>query len=130
MADFNLSDYAYESWISQFKSMQKLTEQLQFMLTILYSLDGTGQAKFQDNILSFEKIRADHDLMRKVMLRDAIVVENPVEYFGKDFGLDDPFKYDKKLEEQIANISIDIMACLGLVIKYLKAQDFHIGDET
>lgn len=130
MGDFNISDYAYDSWISQFKSIQKLTEQLQFIMTILYSLDGTGQKKFQTNILKFERIRADHDFMRKVMLRDAIVVENPVEYFGKDFGLDDPFKYDKDLEKQIANLSIDIMACLGLVIKYLKAQDFHIGDIT
>ena len=94
----DVSDYAYENWINQFKSMNKLTEKLQFIVTILNSLNSEGQKKFHSFLIKFEKIMMNHQFMRMVQHRDAMVNENPVEYFGKDYGFDDPFKYNKDLE--------------------------------
>lgn len=122
-------DYTYENWISQFKSMNKLSEQLQFILTILNSLEGDIQKEFHDEIVEFEGYYMDDNFMRKVKERDAIISENPAEYYGRDFGNDDPYKYDKQVERKITEISMNIMATLGRIIKLMKSKEFFIGED-
>jgi len=116
--------------INQFKSLDKLEEQLKYILTLLYSLDADSQEHFQPEILKFENIFLRNEYIRQVRHRDALVNDYPAEYFGKDFGQDDPFLYKKKLEQDMTNVSLEIMAVLGRIIKRMKAQNIVIGDEA
>ena len=119
-----------ETIISTFKSLEKIEEQLKYVLILLYQLDSNLQTKFQDQILEFEKLFNDDEFIRKVRYRDALVKEYPTEYFGRDYGFDDPFKFDKKLEDKINKLSMRIMAVLGLIIKEIKESKLYIPDET
>jgi len=126
----NNNDIMPETIISTFKSLDKLEEQLKYVLVLLYQLDMKTQQKFQDQILKFEEILSNTDFMRQVRHRDALVEDYPAEYFGRDYGYDDPFLFDEKLEKKINEISMEIMATLGLMIKEMKESSLFIGDET
>lgn len=120
----------YETWIVQLKNTDKLSEQLVFILTILNSLEGSIQKDFQDQILKFESYYKNQKLMRHIKHRDALISEYPTEYYGHDYGEDDPFLYKKDVELQITKISLEIMSTLGMVIKRLKNTEFNIDDEV
>lgn len=126
---YNQQEYTYENWISQFKSMTKLSEQLQFILLILNSLEGDSQEQFYNELTKFEEYFTDQEFMRKVKARDALIDSNPAEYYGRDFGEDDPYQYDQELEKNITEISMDILTTLGRVIKLMKSRDIAIPDE-
>lgn len=128
--NFPEQEYTYENWIAQFRTMEKLTDQLRFILTILYSLDAETQKQFHEQILKFEKIFESQNFMRKVKHRDALIENYATEYFGEDKGIDDPFRYKGDTEKLITKLSLEIMNCLGLIIKHLKSTEFTIGDGT
>lgn len=119
----------YTLWITQFKSIEKLSEQLKFVVTILYSLEGKKQELFEAEIKKFEDIMMDLPFMRKVKLRDALVDDYPAEYYGRDYGGDDPFRYDKTVESAIADISLQLMAVLGRIIKVSKDNELFIDGD-
>lgn len=120
------ADNSADNWISQFRIIDKIYEQLKFIVVLLYSLDTEGQKKFRPQILKFEKYLSNNVLMRKIRYRDALISDHPTEYYGKDLGDDDPFLYLEELEAKITNLSMEIMACLGLVVKHVKEQEFTI----
>jgi hypothetical protein len=127
--NFDQDEMMADTIIQNFKSMSKLKEQLRYVLLILYQLDNEGQQKFQSEIVKLERYLANIKFIRRISERDAIVEEHPMEYFGKDFGYDDPFIYKDKLENTINKIELELLAILGLVVKHLKKQ-FHISDEA
>ena len=116
--------------LSQFKSIDTLTEKLNFVLILLYSLEGDKQAIFEAEIKIFENIVSNVKFMRQVKHRDSLVKEYPTEYFGRDFGEGDPFLFKNKLEEEINEIEIQMMGVLGRVIKVMAPSQVVIGDET
>lgn len=124
------SEFVTNNWILQFKSMEKLTEKLQFVLLILYSVESPVQKKFEREILKFEDYLNDVKFMRAVKHRDALVDEYSAEYFGKDYGGDDPFSYNFKLEMKINKISMDLLSTLGRLIKVVKESEFSVGADT
>lgn len=125
--NFDQENLLVDTIMQNFKSMTKLKEQLRYVLLILYQLDNEGQKKFQDSILKIEKYLSDVKFMRAIGERDGMVDEHPIEYYGKDFGYDDPFIYKQKLEFRINTIELELLGILGLVIKHMK-QHFHIPD--
>ena len=129
MYDDNV-DFQANQMINTFKSLDKLEEQLKYIITLLYSLDGKSQVHFEQEIIKFENIFIKNRYMRQVRHRDALVNDYPAEYFGKDFGSDDPFNYKEKLEVDMTKLSLEIMAVLGRIIKRMKEQHLVIGDET
>lgn len=122
-------DYFADTIIQNFKGMTKLKEQLRYVLIILYQLDDKGQEKFHESIVKIEKYLADIKFMRAISERDGMVEEHPIEYFGKDYGYDDPFIYKQALEIRINKIELELLAVLGMVIKHLK-QHMVISDEA
>jgi hypothetical protein len=123
-------DYNAEKLIFDFKSITSLEEQLKFVLLQLYTLDQEAQQRFRPQIIECEKILANIKFMRQVKYRDSLVFDYPSEYWGNDFGEDDPFIYDEKLEVQINKISMRLMATVGLIAKSLKEKNFVVGDDT
>jgi len=119
-----------ETIISTFKSLDKLEEQLKYCLVLLYQLTEDQQNVFNEQIVEFEGYFADINFMREVRHRDAMVKDYSAEYFGKDYGFDDPFQFNPKLEKKINIISMRIMATLGLLIKQIKEQHINISDEA
>jgi hypothetical protein len=131
MGMFNGSDdFNADKLISDFKSMNKIEEQLKFVLLHLYSLDRDTQEKFRPQIVEYEKIMANNVFMRQVKYRDSLAEDYPSEYFGTDFGDDDPFIYDEKLELQISKISMRLLATVGLIAKAMKEKNIVIGEDT
>jgi hypothetical protein len=116
-------------WISEFKSMEKLSEQLTFILLILYQLDTDTQELFRADIEHFESIYANLKFMRQVKHRDGLVDDHPIEYYGRDYGAYDPFKYKDNTEKQINSISLEIMGVLGRIIRTTRERGIVIGDE-
>ena len=127
--NYDNQDMMVDSIIQTFKSMTRLKEQLRYVLLILYQLDNEGQQRFQSSILKIEKYLKNIKFMRAVSERDGIVDEHPIQYFGRDYGYDDPYTYAEELEQQINQIELELLAILGMVIKHLK-NEFHIGDEA
>lgn len=127
---FDQDSIMSETIISTFKSLDKLEEQLKYVLVLLYQLDQKSQEKFQEQIVEFEDYFADTEFMRFVRHRDALVKDYPAEYFGRDYGFDDPFQFNPELEKKINDISMKIMAVLGLIIKSMKESHLFIGDDT
>lgn len=123
-------DYTGEHILSEFKGIISLEEQLKYVLTLLYSLDDNGQSMFRRQILEYEKIWMDMHFIRGVRERDGLVKEFTVEYHGRDYGEDDPFIYKEELEKKLNQITLRLMATLGLIIKYTKQKVVEIGDET
>lgn len=116
--------------MSQFKGMDSLSDQLNFILVLLYSLDGDTQALFEPEIKKFEDITMDIDFMRLVKHRDALVNDYPAEYFGRDYSSDDPFIFNAELEKQINEISLEIKSVLGRVLKTMAKEEIVISDEA
>ena len=116
--------------LSQFKSIETLTEQINFVLILLYSLDGEKQPIFEAEIKKFENLLTDIKFMRKVRHRDSLVKDYPAEYFGRDFGEGDPFHFEEDLEIEIKEFEIELMAVLGRVIKVMSTTDINIGEDT
>lgn len=123
-------DFEYNQWIVQFKSIEKINEALSFVLTLLYSLDGSKQVLFEAEIKKFENIFTNLNFMRRVKHRDSLVQDYPSEYFGKDYGADDPFMYQADVEEVISNLNLELMSVLGRIIKVSKESELILGDET
>jgi len=123
-------DFQANQMITQFKSLDKLEEQLKYIITLLYSLDTKSQDHFSEEIRKFENIFIKNKYMREVRHRDALVNEYPSEYFGKDFGSDDPFNYKEKLEIDMTKLTLELMMVLGRIIKRMKEQHLVIGDDT
>lgn len=126
----NQEEFQYNHWISEFKSMTKLSEMLNFILVILYSLEEDVAKLFEAEIKHFEQISQDLKFMRAVKHRDAMIEEYAVEYFGKDYKEDDPFRFRKNTEIRIKKVELEIMGVLGRVIKTLKSQGIIISDEA
>jgi len=127
---FDQNEIMSETILSTFKSLEKLEEQLKYVLVLMYQLDQKTQEKFQDQIIEFEEYFADNEFMRVVRHRDALVKDYTAEYFGKDYGFDDPFQFDVELEKKINEIGMKIMATLGLIIKAMKESHLFIGDDA
>ena len=72
----------------------------------------------------------DTKFMREVNERDGLIVEYAVEYYGRDYGQDDPFLYKERLEVKINKIELDLLAILGRAIKYMKKDTLNILDEA
>lgn len=123
-------DFQFINLMSQFKGMDSLTEQLKFILVLLYSLDSDKQDLFYENIKKFEEIQSDMEFMRQVKYRDSLVKDYASEYFGKDYADDDPFIYMPQLENKINEISLEIMNVLGMVIKSLSKEQIFIPEDT
>ena len=126
---FESDDYVGTNLLSQFKSCQTLTEQLNFIMPLLYSLDTDTKKLFDGEIRKFERLELDVDFMRAIKHRDSLIQDFSTEYFGQDFGSDDPFLYDKELETQIARLSLELMSILGRVINVMKKEQILIPDE-
>lgn len=118
-----------DSWLSEFRQIEKLTEQLKYVLVLLYSLSQAGQEHFHPEILKLEKYYQNHALMRKIKYRDAVLQDYAVEYLGVDYS-EDPFEYDEQLERSITTIEMQLMALLGRIIKFVKESEFKISDAT
>lgn len=117
-------------WISEFKGIEKLAEQLQFILVLLYSQPEEIKNLFEAEILKFEKIWGDIKFMREVKHRDSLVNDYPSEYFGMDYGEDDPFKFKEDVEKRINKLSLEIMGVLGRIIKSTSTLGIIIGDDV
>lgn len=126
---WNQNELMADSIIGTFKSLDSLEEQLKYVLVLMYQLKSDAQKKFQDEIEQFEEYFSDIDFMRRVRHRDSLVKDYPSEYFGRNYGRDDPFFYDREIEKKINDISMEIMACLGLVVKSLKEVTFYLDDD-
>lgn len=127
---FEQNEIMAETIISTFKSLDKVEEQIKYVLVLLYQLDMANQEKFQEQILEFENYFSDIEFMKLVRYRDALVKDYSAEYFGRDYGIDDPFLFNKELEQKINEISMKIMATLGLIIKSMKESIVNIPDDT
>lgn len=123
-------DYSSEKIITEFKSIECVEEQLKYVLLHLYSLDKNGQERFRDQIIEYEKYLSNTKFMRQIRYRDAIIRDYSAEYFGQDYGDDDPFIYDEKLEMQINRINMRLLATIGLIAKSMKETNFAVDDET
>ena len=123
-------NYELLSIMTHFKSIETLTERLDYILVLLYSLDGESQALFEAEIKKFENILTDIDFMRQVKYRDSLVRDYPTEYYGRDYSQEDPFLFLPDLEKQINEINIEIMAVLGRIIKVMSDSEVHIGDDA
>ena len=124
------SDSQGNMWLAEFKSMEKLEEQLQFVIVILYSLSDDLQELFHAEIQRYEKIWSDINFMRDVRLRDSLVKEYPAEYFGRDYGGDDPFIFNMQVEVRINKLQLELMGVLGRIIKSTRGSGFVLGDEV
>lgn len=127
---FNQPEFSTDTWITQFRQMSKLEEQLKFILLILKSVDAELQSKFHSEIILFEKYFLDKSFMREVKHRDSVIQTNSTEYYGKDFGEQDVFKFNEELENKITKISLKIMDTLGRIIKKINESEFNLGKET
>lgn len=127
---FNQDSFEAINILSQFKSIETLTEQMNFILVLLYSLDGDKQTIFEAEIKKFEDILSDVKFMRRVRHRDALVKDYPAEYFGRDYGEGDPFQFRQKLEKEIKEIEIELMGVLGRIIKVMSQTTIVLGDDT
>jgi hypothetical protein len=123
-------DYSADRIITEFKSLISLEEQIKFVLLHLYSLPSDKQAQFSPQIIEFEKILNHGKFMRLVRHRDAMTEEFKWEYFGKDYGEEDPFIFDARLEERITTISMKLLAVIGLIVKTLKENVFQVDDNA
>jgi len=127
---FNDDNFQAINLLSQFKSIETLTEQMNFVLVLLYSLEGDKQEIFEAEIKKFEGILSDMKLMRRVRHRDSLVKDYPAEYFGRDYGEGDPFQFKEKLEIIIKEIEIELMAVLGRVIKVMANTTVVLDDDV
>jgi len=123
-------DYTADKIISEFKSLVSVEEQLKFVLLHLYSLPMEKQKTFRQQILQYEKLLTNNKYMRAIRFRDATIIDYSVEYFGKDFGEDDPFLYNSKLEESITRLSMKLLATIGLIVKSIKENIFQVDDNA
>jgi len=123
-------NWQFINLMSQFKGMDSLSDQLNFILVLLYSLDGETQTLFEPEIKKFEDFTLDIDFMRKVKHRDSLVKNYASEYFGRDYTEDDPFLFNPDLEKQINEISLEIKSVLGRVLKTMAREEIVIDDET
>lgn len=127
---FTSEDYDAERLIAEFKSIDEIEEQLKFVLLHLYSLNRETQEKFRSQIIEYEKLLGNTKFMRQIKYRDSLVSDYATEYFGNDYGEDDPFVYDEKLELQINKIGMRLLATVGLIAKSMKEKTFVIGEDT
>jgi hypothetical protein len=124
----DIGDVEAHQILTHFKSIHKLTEQMNYVLTLLYSLDSKTAEKFRPEILWLEKVMGDLVFMRRVRHRDAMVEQYPAEYFGRDYGQDDPFLYDAEIESAIQDVSMRCLAVVGRVISTMKEDTVFLSD--
>ena len=115
--------------INNFKSIDKLKEQIKFVLLYIYQLDSTSQNLFYNETLMLEGMLKDVDFFRRVERRDALAEKHPVEYFGRDYDFDDPFLFDAEIEARITKVNLDLLAILGRVLTMLKKAGFSLDKE-
>lgn len=124
------NDMLAERLIIEFKSITSVEEMLKYMLAHLYALDASLIEKFRNQIVEYEKLLANVKFMRAIRYRDAMIRESAEEYFGDDYGEDDPYIYNEELEEEIQKITMRLLATLGMVVKQLKNKSVDIGDDA
>lgn len=117
-----------EGIITTFKSLSSLEEQLKYAILLIYQLKTYQQEKYDDDLQMFEQVFNNIEFMRLVRHRDSLVRDYPAEYFGKDYGSDDPFLFHQKLEKRINDISMNIMSVLGRIIRDLKEDTIQLGE--
>jgi hypothetical protein len=125
---FDQDSMMADTILSRFTAMKSLKEQLRYVLVLMYQLDAKGQDLFHEHTVKLERYLGNVKFIRAVGERDGLVEDHPVEYYGRDFGYDDPFIYKEKLEVQINKIELELLAIIGLVIKYLKESSIFVED--
>lgn len=123
-------DYSSDHLIGEFKSIETLEEQLKFVLLHLYSLKQETQEQFRSQIIEYERLLQSPQFRRAIKYRDSLLKDYASEYMGKDFGDDDPFVYNEKLETEIIKIEMKLLATIGLIAKSMKEKGVFIGDEA
>lgn len=117
-------------WLSEFKGIKSFREQLSYILGILYSLEPETQELFQADMQKMEKLFLNMNFYREVEHRDALVQDYPAEYFGKDYGDDDPFLFKARTEQQITKLSLELLGILGRIIKANRGKGINVSDEA
>jgi hypothetical protein len=116
--------------LMQFKSIKSVEEQITFVLGLLYTLDSKDSDVFHTEILNLEELLEDTELMRAIRYRDSIVESFASEYFGRDYGEDDVFKFEKELEEFLLKTTRKLLAILGRYLRVTGEVRIDLGDET
>lgn len=116
--------------LRDFKSINAIEPQLKYILSIIYSLDAKSKEIFSADTRKLERLLNNQRFLRNIRYRDSLVTEYSMEYYGKDYGEDDPFKYNDDLERQIQNLSMELMRILGSIIQVVKETSLFVRDET
>lgn len=117
-------------WLSEFKGIKSFREQLSYILGILYSLEPETQQLFDADIKKLERLFLNINFYREAEHRDALIKDYPAEYFGKDYGDDDPFLFKQNVEMQITKLSLELLGILGRIIKANRGKGINVGDEA
>lgn len=112
-----------------YKSLNLFKEQMNYVLLLLYTLDHDKRKQFKPEIDKFETIFMDLDFKRKVERRDGLVQQYPVEYWGKDYGHDDPFQFDELTEEKVTELQLELMGVLGRIISLMQEDVINLDGE-
>lgn len=118
-----------QSILFNYKSLSLFKEQLNYVLLIIYSLDHETRKQFDPEMRKFEAVFLDLGFKRKVERRDGLVKEYPVEYFGKDYGHDDPFQFDELTEEKITEYQLELMGIIGRIISLMQEDVISLDGE-
>lgn len=116
--------------LREFKSINAIEHQLKYILSIIYSLDAKSKEIFSADTRKLERLLNNQRFLRNIRYRDSLVTEYSMEYYGRDYGEDDPFKYNDALERQIQNLSMELMRILGSIIQVVKETSLFVRDET
>lgn len=109
--------------VSEFSIIRKINKTL-FIMTILEEKNlMTKELKTVKTQIM--KIYENPESYRLMGYRDALLSSNRVEYFGKDYGKDDAYKYNKKVEDfvfELNRIIINILAKAYLKLRTSEEQ--------
>lgn len=123
-------EFSTNALLREFKSIDAIEHQLKYILSLLYSLDPKSKELFSADTRKLERLLNNQKFLRSIRYRDSLVTEYSMEYYGRDYGDDDPFHYNQKLERDIQNLSMELMRMLGSIINVLKDTSIFVRDET
>jgi len=127
---FGEEEFSTNMLLREFKSLDAIEHQIKYILSLLYSLDPKSKEMFSADTRKLERLMNNQRFLRSIRYRDSLVTEYAMEYYGKDYGEDDPFHYNDKLERDIQNLSMELMRMLGSIINVMKASSIMVRDET
>ena len=123
-------EWSTNTLLREFKSINAIEPQIRFILAILYSLDPKSKELFSADTRKLERLLNNQKFLRNIRYRDSLVTDYSMEYYGRDYGEDDPFRYNDKLERDIQNLSLELMRILGSIINVMKDTSIFVRDET